>query len=243
MKTESEELALRETQQEQQPVAKMLQAIIDKGVTEQSVAVVERLVSLYERMADKDAEKQFAAAFVRLQADMPAVQAVRDVPNNDGTIRYTFAPYEEIMAKVRPVLQRHGFTVTFSSNVMDGRIVQTCTLQHLGGHKRSNSFGARIGKGPPGSSEAQGDGAASTYAKRFALCDALNIVVDRDTDARAEAGCISFEQAQYLRELVKETKSDERAFLKFAGASDYDHIPSDRYDSLARSLHKKAQGK
>ncbi len=223
--------------------AQMLKAVIDKGVTAESVGVVERLVALYERMTDKDAERQFAVAFAKLQSEIPAINAVREVPNNDGSVRYCYAPYEEIMAKVRPVLLRNGFTVTFSSAVTDTRIVQSCTLQHISGHKRTNNSAARIGKGPPGSSDAQGDGAASTYAKRFALCDALNIVVERDTDARAEAGCITFEQAQYLRELVKETKSDERAFLKYAGASDYAHITADRYDVLARELHKKSQGR
>lgn len=238
------ELALHESPEALtiQP-AQMLRAVIDKGITPESVGVVERLVALYERMADKDAERKFAVAFANLQADVPAVQAVKEVPNNDGTVRYCYAPYEEIMFKVRPILQRHGFTVTFSSSVIDGRIVQSCTLQHVGGHKRTNQSAARIGKGPPGSSDAQGDGAASTYAKRFALCDALNIVVERDTDARAESGCISFEQAAYLKEMVKETRSDEKAFLKYAGAADYEHISTDRYDVLARELHKKSQGR
>jgi len=223
--------------------AQMLRAVIDKGVSAESVGVVERLVTLYERMADKDAERQFAVAFAKLQADTPAVQAIREVPNNDGSVRYTYAPYEEIMGKVRPLLMKHGFTVTFSSEITDARVVQSCTLQHVGGHKRTNKSAARIGKGPPGSSDAQGDGAASTYAKRFALCDALNIVVDRDTDGRAEGGCISFEQAAYLKEMVKETRSDEKAFLKYAGASDFEHIAVERYDVLARELHKKSQAR
>ncbi len=143
------------------------------------------------------------------------------------------------MLRVRPLLLRHGFTVTFSSAVVDGRIVQSCTLQHIGGHKRTNQSAARIGKGPPGSSDAQGDGAASTYAKRFALCDALNIIVDRDTDAKAEAGCISFDQAKYLEEMVRDTKSDKVKFLRYAGADDFEHITADRYDVLSRELHKK----
>lgn len=223
--------------------AQMLKAVIDKGVTAESVGVVERLVSLYERMNEKEAERQFAVAFNKLQADIPAIQAVKEVPNNDGSVRYCYAPYEEIMAKVRPILQRYGFTVSFSSAINDTRVVQSCTLQHVGGHKRTNQSAARIGKGPPGSSDAQGDGAASTYAKRFALCDCLNIVVERDTDARAEVGCVSFEEAAYLKEMVKETHSDEKAFLRYAGAPDYEHISADRYVALARELHKKSQGK
>lgn len=223
----------------QAPVAKMLEAVIAKGVTAESVGVVERLVDLYERMQAKDAEKQFAAAFVALQSDMPPIQAVKPVPNRDGTIRYKFAPYEEIMDKVKPFLQKHGFTLTFSMSYAEGRVTQNCTLMHVGGHSRTNQFMARIGSGPPGSSEAQGDGAAATYAKRQALCDALNIVVEHDNDARAEGKPITRDEAQFLRELVKESKSDEAGFLRFAGAPDYESIGADKYSILVAALQKK----
>ena len=223
-------------------VGAMLQSAIASGVTTENVAVLEKMMDLYERTQAKEAEKEFARAFAALQGDMPAIQAVKPVPNNDGTIRYRFAPYEEIMAIVRPLLQRHGFTVSFSQSVGDGRITQVCILQHIGGHSRMNSFAVRVGKGPPGSSEAQGDGAASTYAKRHALCNALNITVDADTDgadARIEGAPLAPDKVLYLRELVRDTHSDEKLFLKFAGADTFEAIASARYDDLVRALNKK----
>lgn len=228
-------------------IPEMMSAVIEKGITADSVSVMEKMLAMKERMDDRVAEREFAAAFVALQSDMPPIQAVKPVPNKDRSIRYKFAPYEEIMDKARPILQRHGFTVTFSMSFADGRITQNCTLQHIGGHKRTNQFMARIGQGPPGSSEAQGDGAAATYAKRQALCDALNIVVEHDTDgrqdARDEGAPINDDQAQTLRELVKETKSDEVAFLKFAGAATYSQIGSGRYQMLFNALQKKLSPK
>jgi hypothetical protein len=224
----------------------MLQAFIEKGVTEQNVAAFERLVALHERGQAKQAEREFAAAFVALQSDMPQIDAVKPVPNRDGSIRYKFAPYEEIMDKAKPVLQKHGFTVSFSMSYADGRITQNCILQHVGGHTRTNQFMARIGSGPPNSSEAQGDGAAATYAKRQALCDALNIVVshmdnDGADDLRNEGAPITQDRIIYLKELVKETNSDEAAFLRFAGADSYEKIGSGKYDVLVRALLKKKQ--
>lgn len=225
------------------PIAPLLEAIVKSGVNTESVAALEKLTQLYERMEDRNAEKSFAAAFVELQNDMPVVNATKAVPNKDGTTRYKFAPYEDIMETVKPVLQRHGFTITFSMSFGEGRVTQTCTLQHKDGHSRQNQFMVRIGNGPPGSSEAQGDGAASTYAKRFALCNALNIVCEVDTDANKDArfdgAPIADDKAQYLKELVKETGSDEAAFLKFAGASKYEEIAASRYDSLIVALNKK----
>lgn len=225
-------------------VGTMLQGAIASGVTSENVSALKELMALYREEQSRIGEREFARAFVALQSEMPAIQAVKPVPNNDGSIRYRFAPYEEIMEAVRPLLLKHGFTVSFSQTVAESRITQACTLRHVGGHSVTNSFAVRIGKGPPGSSEAQGDGAASTYAKRFALCDALNIVVEKDSDgadARIEGTPISSDRAQYLRELVRDTGSDEAAFLRFAGAASYAEIMSSRYDDCARALQRKAK--
>jgi hypothetical protein len=222
----------------QPTVADMLQAVIDKGVTSDNVAAMGELVKLYERMEDKKAEKEFAAAFVRLQAETRTVKATKAVPNNDGSVRYNFAPFEEIMAAVGPILERNGFTVAFSTDFAESRLIKICHLTHIGGHTRENKFAVRIGKGPPGSSEAQGDGAASTYAKRFALCDALNIVVEKDSDARVEGGTITSDQAQELSRRVQEGNRDREKFLKFAGAKTFAEIPAAKYAILDEELSR-----
>lgn len=223
----------------------MLQAALDKGVTPENVAVMEKLMDLYERDQARQAEKEFARAFAALQADMPKIQAVRAVPNNDGSIRYKFAPYEEIMAIAQPFLIKHGFAPSFNQSFIEGRVVEACTLQHIGGHSRTNSYGVRVGSGPPKASEAQADGAASTYAKRHALCNALNIVIDHDTDGRsavnAEGSPLSRDQIQYLREQVAATGSDEAKFLALAGAKTYEEIMSGSYDVMVRFLSMKGR--
>lgn len=225
----------------QPTVAEMLQAVVQKGVTAENVAAVEQIVKLYERMEDKKAEKEFAAAFVRLQAEMRSVKATKAVPNKDGSIRYTFAPFEEIMAEVGPKLEAHGFTVSFSTEFDEKRLVKSCTLRHIGGHSQTNKFAVRVGSGPPSASEAQADGAASTYAKRFALCDALNILIEKDSDARAEGGNITAEQVEELSRRVQETNSDRAAFLKFAGAKTFAEIRAAKYDVLDQYLTRKEQ--
>lgn len=225
-------------------VAEMLCGVIEKGITSENVGALDKLVGLYERMEAINAEKAFAAAFVKLQGDTPHVQATRAVPNNDGTTRYRFAPFEDLMAQVGPILQKHGFTVSFSSRFQEGRIVSICTLQHVGGHKRSNEFAVRIGQGPPRATESQADGAAATYAKRFALTEALNIVVAHlDNDARLEGGPVTPEQAFELERRAKETNSDIPAFLRVAGAKTFTEIPSVKFDLLDELLSKKERRK
>lgn len=225
-------------------VAEMLQACIDRGVTGDNVVALEKMVGLYERMEIQRAEREFAKAFVGLQGEMPKVQATKAVPNNDGGVRFRFAPFEDLMAQVGPMLQRHGFTVSFSSRVDASRIISTCTLQHIGGHKRSNDFAVRIGSGPPKASEAQADGAAATYAKRFALTEALNIIVCHlDNDARLEGGTVTEQQAEELARRVRETNSNRTAFLKLANAKEFKDIPAGKYEVLDDLLSRKERAK
>jgi len=246
MTTDEKPLALvrHETSLAEPSVGQMMQDFIARGVTADNVAAFERLVALKERLDDKQAEREFALAFISLQKEMPEVHATKSVPDKQGNVKFRFAPYEEIMSAVKPMLEKHGFTVTFSMDFKEGRVIQTCTLMHVGGHSRSNQFMARIGSGPPGASECQADGAASTYAKRFALCNALNITVESDTDgqdARNEGAPITFDQVAYLKELVRDTKSDEPAFLRYAGAATFEEIGSAKYDMLVKALLKKTQ--
>jgi hypothetical protein len=227
------------------PAANDMLDVIQRAARDPSVDMdkMERLLAMAERLQAKDAEKQFASAFVALQSEMPPIQASKSVPDKYGNIKYKFAPYESIMETLQPLLKKHGFTLAFSTNYNEGRVVQTCTVMHVGGHSRTNQFMARIGSGPPGSSEAQGDGAASTYAKRFAVCNAFNIITEQDSDgkddARSDGEPISKDKAAYLRELVHETKSNEAQFFLFAGATSYDTIGSARYDSCVTALMKK----
>lgn len=220
-------------------VALMLQTMVEKGITGEGVAAFSQLCALKERMEEKQAERDFAAALVNLQGDTIRIKATRAVDEKaDGSCRYRFAPYEEIMAVVQPMLTRHGFSITFDTKIEETRLSSICTLMHKGGHFRSNSFAVRYGK-PPGSSEAQGDMSTKSYAKRGALCDALNITIDHDDDARALGSPIDKKIANELRERVVNVKADEAAFLKFAGAANYEGIPAERYETLDNMLYKK----
>lgn len=242
-------------------VTGMLQSVLAQGVTEQNVAALDKLVGLFERMQDKAAEQKFNAAFVALQREMPKVQANRPVMNSEqkgGGLRYKFAPFEDIMAQIHPHLMKNGFTLSFSQRYDGPRIIVKCVLRHTAGHHVENETAVRIGKGPPGASDTQADGAASTYAKRFALCDALNIVIGKDTDgmqddASVDGANITKEQAADFRRRVQISGSDEFAFLRAAQAGDlspdsssteqvhnaYENIPSAMWSELDSLLKKK----
>ena len=207
-------------------IGAMMSALIEKGVTADNVTALEKLADLHERMEAKSAERDFNRDFLALQGELKNITARKEVPTKGGGVKFKFAPYEEIMEEVQPLLLKHGFGIKFSQRFADSRMFVTCKLLHRSGHSESNEFGARIGSGPPGASEAQADGAATTYAKRGALCQALNIVVDQDDDAQAVGGAISLDEAAELQNRVRAMGGfvEEGRFLRFCHALTHDPI-------------------
>ena len=228
--------------------ATLLRDAIKGGLTKDNAEAIATLAKLYESMEDRNAERQFARAFAELQRELTGFRATKSVPTKTGEIKFTYLEYNEIMAKVRPLMEQRGFSVSFSTDFGEGRITQTCTLQHIGGHHRDYKATVRAGSGPYGATETQADGAAMTYAKRYALCNALNIVVEKDTDgvpenAKNEGAFITQEQVQYLREQVKELRANEAAFLAIAGAKTFEEICVGSYPVLVRSLEAKRKAR
>jgi len=190
-----------------------------------------------------DAERQFNFAFVSLQAEIPTIVATTVITN-----RGKYEKFEDIM-RVGPLLTKHGFTVSFSQDFKENRIVETCTLSHAAGHSRPNSFAVRAGA--KADSDTQADCKASTTAKRNALCNALNIVIRQDIftdehDASIEGDPNAFltpEQAFEIERRAQEVHANIPALLKFAGAASFAAIPANKYDELDRILRQKENPK
>lgn len=217
-------------------VGEMLNAVIQKGVTGENVAALEKLVGLYERLQEKDAEKAFNTSFVALQSDLPAIVAKSVIPN-----RGKYEKFEDVMEVVGPLLRKHGFSVSFTNDFQDSRIVETCHVRHIGGHSQSNSFKVRVARAD---SETQSDCKAATTAKRNALLNAFNIVIRQDClneedNAAMEGSNISQEQADELERRVAETNSSRADFLQLAGARTFKEITKGKYPVLDGLLRKK----
>jgi hypothetical protein len=223
-------------------------SIISRAAQDPSIDVekMERLLGMAERMESRQSERAFAEALVALQGETIRVQATKKVDEkNDGSCRYKFAPYEEIMAKVQPMLTGHGFSITFDTEIGDQRLTSICTLTHKSGHSRQNRFAVRYGK-PPGSSDAQGDMSTKSYAKRGALCDCLNISIEHDTDGadtKVEGGPITQKQADDLRDWIEAVGGDERKFLATFGFTKFEEINAANLPLLHSALRAKEASK
>jgi hypothetical protein len=213
-------------------VTQMLFAMTQQQITAESAGALREMVALYKDMKAWQAEREFSEAFANLQADLPKVQALRPVKNKNGTVRYCYAKVEDILVAVQPTLIKHRFTITFDNIQGDNVKTSVCILRHAGGHVQKNQFTVR-NTAPPETSPAQGDGSTGHYAKRYALCDCLNIIIEtQDDDARMKGKSISPEKAAELRQRVRDLKRDEAKFLVLAGVEPSDPVHYDDYNKI-----------
>lgn len=218
-------------------IGQAFRAVVDGNMNAEKLAVMERLLKM-------DAERQFNGAFVALQSDMPVIVASSVIPN-----RGKYERFEDIMTVIGPLLTRHGFTVSFSQDCKENRILETCTVSHAAGHSRSNSFAVRAGG--RSDSETQADCKAATTAKRNALCNALNIVIRQDClsnedDAGIEGDPNAFvtpEQAQELSHRLQMVNGSVKDFLAYAKAKSFAEIPANKYQELDALLQRKERGR
>lgn len=228
---------------EQPSILAMMAKLTDSGATTESVAMMTQLVLLHERLDAKAAEKAWARDFALMQSEMPSVSANKVVSNSadkGGGTRYKYAPLDEIMATIQPTLTKFGFAVSFDMRVEEARMVAICSIFHKEGHVRTTQFPVRVGRGAPGCNESQADGSARSYAKRYALCDALNIPIDHDDDAGAlSPKTISFEDATKLRERLLAAGGDEAAFLLHIKEESFGSIPATKLEFAEGCVRKK----
>jgi hypothetical protein len=224
-------------------MAAMMQAVIDRGITTENAAAFQTMCDTMLKLRSLDAKEAFMASKAALLADLPHINATRAVMNKadrGGGIRYKYAPYDEILATLKPYLKKHGFSVSFGQRVeTDGkRLTALCHVSHIGGHTETNEFSVRT-SAPMGCSDAQADGATMSYAQRYALLAAFAIAVDTDTDARIEGATITPEEARKLKadfEAAELPPVAAAAFWKLAAATEFANIREGKLSVLRKVL-------
>ena len=146
------------------------------------VEKLERLIAMQERILTHQAKASFNRAFATMQGEIPAI--VEKGRTNNGT----YARLEDIVEQVRPILQKHGFTLSHRTEWPDQKTVRVVgILTHQDGHERTSEF--LSGADASGNKNAiQGYGSAVSYGRRYTTKDLLNIVTRDEDDDGQSAG-------------------------------------------------------
>lgn len=151
------------------------------------VETMEKLFSLMERAKDAHAKSEYHYALSAFQAVCPVIEKTKVVNGKDGKERYRFAPIDSIVEQIKKPLGDNGLSYTFTTGNKEGFIVAIVKITHVLGYSESSEFEIPIDKEAYMSKQQQ-YAAALTYAKRYALCNALGISTgDEDNDGKGDS--------------------------------------------------------
>src|SRR5512143_2360309 len=164
------------------PEGNRVEALIAKAIDKNvPVETMERLLSMRRELKVEWAKEEFDKAMAVFQAECPIIQKSSKV--SFGTTNYSYAALDEIVRQVKELLAKNGFSYTFDTKKTDQSITTFCKVKHRAGHMEVSEFEIDIDTNAK-MNISQKDGAASSYGKRYAFCNAFGILTgDEDTDA------------------------------------------------------------
>lgn len=174
-----------------------------------------RLVALFDlqiKAEDRHAEKEFNAAFARLQPKLPRITK-RGVIEMGAKGSMKFARYEDLDAAIKPLYTAEGFSLSFLSKATDKGILLVAVLKHAAGHSEPSEMQLPPDAGA-GRNALQALGSSLSYAKRYLTCNVFNIVTENEDDDGNKISQISKQQIESIEDLMHECSLSPEARTK-----------------------------
>lgn len=149
------------------------------------VTKLEKLIEMQERILRYNARAEYYAAFAAMQPEIPTIDEKGAILVG-GEVRSRYATNEDIQEAVKPILQKHGFMLSFRTEFPDKTTVKViAVLAHRSGHFEQTEFiSAADTSGSKNSIQALGS--AQSYGQRYTTRALLNIASrfngDKDDD-------------------------------------------------------------
>jgi hypothetical protein len=225
-------IATNEPKPATNPMA-LIQAAIERGIDPDQLG---KLMDLQERHERNRAAEAFGSAIAEFQRRCPRIHKGRKV--DAGPLRYQYASFDDVMAEAGPHLSACGIALSFSTEANDRGIRVTVRVR-VGIHAEDSTLDVPVPDMKVNSTQRYG--AALSYAKRYALCAALNIVVtdDVDDDANSCFDPITEQQEVELIELIEAKGADKPRFLKWMGVEKLSDIAASDFDKAITALRSK----
>jgi hypothetical protein len=154
------------------------------------VARLEQLTATWDRLRAREAEAEFSSALAQLQSELPEIDENGVILGADGEPVTSYATWEDTIAAIRPILARHGFSLSFRpGRSQAGYPTVTGALRHVGGHRDEGELEL-----PPdttgGKNALQAIGSATSYGQRYVARMLLNLT-SRSSDDDAASAALS----------------------------------------------------
>lgn len=161
-----------------------IDALINLAVTNNvNVETLERLMAMRDKLKNEWAREQYFLNMAAFQKECPTIKKNKSVPTKSGKIAYRYAPLEQIIKQVKPLLEKYGFSYTTKMELKPDGVKVVVISQHRYGHIEETPMEVPFGTKTDIMSQTQVVAAATTFAKRYAFINAFGIMTaDNDND-------------------------------------------------------------
>ena len=228
--------------------AATLMEVISRAASDPNTDVdkLERLMSLYERMAAHKAEESYHEAMSAAQAEMRPIAADANNPQTKSK----YASYHALDQALRPIYTKYGFSLGFDTepSAIADHLLVICKVHRAGHTERHQIDMPADGKGAKGGdvmTKTHATGAAMSYGQRYLLRGVFNIAVfdDDGTGASAPTQFVNETQRDELLALADEVGADKQKFCAFLKVTSFATIPANQYQRAKALLQAKRGSK
>lgn len=217
----------------------LIQFAIERGVDGDQL---EKLVSLHERMDDRNARRAFFDALRKFQHEVGPVKKNKTakIPTKGGgSYSFEYAELDEIELHVRPQLDANDLSYSFDSVVDDKGLLLTnvCTLRHALGHAEKSSFTLPTASESAMSAQ-QRFSAANSFAKRQTLAAVLGLSITNKEvpDDEVDPATITDDQAVIIHDRLADLKVNPERFCKHFGVGRVEDLRAADYENAVTLL-------
>jgi len=215
--------------------------IIAKAASDPNVDVekLERLTALYERHMEREAHAAYTAALAEMQPELPEIEERGEILDKAGEVQSTYALWEDVQAKIKPILARHGFALTFAIGKEEGQLSVTGKLSHRQGHVEQTTI--HLPLDTSGSKNTvQSYGSSTSYGMRYTARALLNLTSRGEDDDGVAGGTkyINPGQVEALTLLAERAQVEMVRYCAHLGVPSLDQLPARQYRAAEKSLQE-----
>ena len=214
-------------------------------------AKIGQFLDMKFRVMAHEAKVAYARALSEMQPEMPVIEKRGriNISKDKDAKGQPYALWDDINEAIKPVLQTHGFSLSFRTGVStDGKITVTGILSHKEGHQEETTI--TLPHDSTGSKNpVQAVGSSTSYGKRYTAGALLNLTFKGEDDDGEKGGSkgLTEEQVQDLQQLIIDVDIPKDKVLAFAKVAAIADIPATDYDRVVVGIKgwaaKKAQPK
>lgn len=204
----------------------------------------ERLMAMYDRHLEREAQRAYYAALAVMQPLLPEIAEAGEILDKQGEVQSTYALWEDIQRDIKPILAEHGFALTFSVSHQGDRLSVTGKLSHRAGHVEETTLPLPLDTSG-NKNTVQAYGSSTSYGMRYTARALLNLTSRGEDDDGVAGGTKLVSEGEYeaLMMLAQRAQVDLVRFNAFLKVPSLDQLPARRYRFAEKALQEALQRK